>query len=53
MFDFIYFLISFITLGAKIMVAIIVGNAIKAKTPSIKFIIISNEVVAAKIILKI
>jgi hypothetical protein len=42
-----------VTLGAIIIVAVIVGIAIRAKTPSIRLIIILNEVVAPTIILTI
>jgi len=47
-----YILAAFITLGARISVEIIVGIAIKAKNPSIKFRIKLNEVVAPPIILR-
>ena len=46
-----YALNSLTTLGASIIVAIIVGIAISAKAPSIKFSIILKGVVAANIIL--
>jgi hypothetical protein len=41
-----YFFARYMTFGAKMIVAIIVGIAINAKNPSIRFRIRSNEVLA-------
>ena len=48
-----YAFASLTTLGANIKVAVMVGIAISANTPSIKLIIKAKEVVAPKRILKI